>query len=179
MTRYEMQWTLGLLLVGAIGGAWCISQSRGAEPRGAIGPSRDQTTVLRNPTPAGGDQLRNDGSDASKPVLADEDGTGDTPIGEVRLGVLGWADRCYRHILGTCKNHRGAPRLGYAKAECSRAMSMNPDSPNPRASILYNMGLIERGAHNRDRAREFFEQSLALRPNDEVQRAFDQLASTP
>jgi hypothetical protein len=54
-------------------------------------------------------------------------------------------------------------------------MSMHPDPPN-RASLLYNLGLIERSAKIPGRGRDYFEQSLALRPNDEVRKALDSIA---
>lgn len=54
-------------------------------------------------------------------------------------------------------------------------MEMNPSSPQPRASLLYNEGLIEKKLGHKDEARTYFEQSLALRPHPDVQAALDSL----
>lgn len=52
---------------------------------------------------------------------------------------------------------------------------MNPAAPDPRASILYNMALVERDSGNVDAARDYLAKSLGLRPNAEVQRVYDSL----
>jgi tetratricopeptide (TPR) repeat protein len=85
---------------------------------------------------------------------------------DTRSGA-GWGDRCWKHLQ--------AGRLAYAKAACDRAMEMNPASPQPRASLLYNQGLIQKKLGNADAARSYFGQSLALRPNADVQAALDGL----
>lgn len=82
-------------------------------------------------------------------------------------GGAGWGDRCWTHLQ--------AGQLAWAKAECDRAMEMNPSSPQPRASLLYNEGLIEKKLGHKDEARTYFEQSLALRPHPDVQAALDSL----
>jgi Tfp pilus assembly protein PilF len=51
----------------------------------------------------------------------------------------------------------------------------NPDEPQPRASLLYNLGLIEQKEGNVDDARRFFKQSLALREHAKVRAALDSL----
>jgi lipoprotein NlpI len=54
-------------------------------------------------------------------------------------------------------------------------MKMNPASPQPRASLLYNEGLVAKGAGNIDEARADFIESLALRENAEVRGALNSL----
>lgn len=82
-------------------------------------------------------------------------------------GGWGWGDRCWKHIK--------SGQLDWAKAECLRGMDMNPAAPQPRASLLYNLGIIEAKLGNVDVARVYFQQSLALRPNADVQAALDAL----
>jgi hypothetical protein len=104
----------------------------------------------------------NDGSAPTHPVLApDDDGFID------KRGGWGWGDRCWIHIK--------AGKWGWARAECDRGMAMNPASPQPRASLLYNLGLIEKGSGNVDAARRYFQQSLALREHPEVRAALNSL----
>lgn len=82
-------------------------------------------------------------------------------------GGRDWGNRCFVHLK--------AGHLGWAKAACNKAIDMDPASPQPRASILYNHGLIEQGFGNKSAARSYFKQSLALRPNAEVQASLDKL----
>lgn len=104
----------------------------------------------------------NDGSDAARPVLAPKDqGFVDG------RGGAGWGDRCWINLK--------AGKLGWAKAECQEGMKLDPASPNPRASLLYNLGLIEKKAGNAAAARPLFEQSLALREHPDVRAALDGL----
>ena len=84
-----------------------------------------------------------------------------------RRGGWGWGDKCWTNIQ--------TGHLGWAKAECDRGMQMNPTSPQPRASLLYNLGLIEQKLGHGDAARRSYQQSLALRPNADVQAALDSL----
>jgi lipoprotein NlpI len=56
-------------------------------------------------------------------------------------------------------------------------MAMNPASPQPRASLLYNEGLVAKAAGNVDEARRDFVGSLALRENAEVRAALKGLSS--
>ncbi len=86
-------------------------------------------------------------------------------------GGAGWGDCCFGHLK--------SGDLGWAKAECDQAMKLNPVSPQPRASILYNEGLVEQKLGHADSARRFFRQSLALRPNGAVQAALDSLDAVP
>lgn len=106
--------------------------------------------------------LENDGTDPARPVLAPADeGTIDARAGWT------WSDRCWRNI------HAG--KLGWAKAECLKGLESAPASPNPKASLLYNLGLIEKKAGNNASARRYFEQSLALREHPEVRSALESL----
>lgn len=82
-------------------------------------------------------------------------------------GGWGWGDRCWRHIK--------SGQLGWAKAECDKGMEMNPASPQPLASLLYNEGVIEQKLGSKESARNYYQRSLALRPNPEVQTALDSL----
>ena len=54
-------------------------------------------------------------------------------------------------------------------------MDMNPATPQPKASLLYNKGLVETKLGHTDAARQLFVESLALRPNAEVQAALNSL----
>lgn len=131
----------------------------------------------------------NDGTSASRPVLsaADEGFDDGVPKGGRNSDDTfnwggpgsGWGDRCYRNLQ--------AGKLGWAKAECEKGLEVaDPTQQQPRASLLYNLGLIECGRYggskdpcpsprNAAAARMYFLQSLALRPNPEVQRALDSL----
>lgn len=104
----------------------------------------------------------NDGSDARRPFLSPSD----ADFVDTR-GGWGWSDRCWNNIK--------IRKYGWAKAECDRALAMNPASPSPRASILYNLGLIEQGSGNVAGARVHFEASLALREHPEVRAALEAL----
>jgi hypothetical protein len=79
----------------------------------------------------------------------------------------GWGDRCWTHLR--------AGKWGWAKAECDRGIALAPESPQPRASLLYNEGLIARVAGDPEQARRDFTESLALRANDEVRAALASL----
>ena len=68
-------------------------------------------------------------------------------------------------------------RWGWAKAECDEGLRMNPASPQPRASLLYNEGLIARERGRVDEARIYFAESLALRENSEVRAALDSVSA--
>jgi hypothetical protein len=54
-------------------------------------------------------------------------------------------------------------------------MLADPSGPQPRASLLYNEGLIAKGTGDARGAREYFTWSLALRENPEVRSALDSL----
>jgi tetratricopeptide (TPR) repeat protein len=86
-------------------------------------------------------------------------------------GGWGWGDRCWINLK--------KKKYGWAKAECDKAMAMNPKAPSPRASILYNLGLIEQGSGNLDAARTYYQQSLALREHPEVRAALESVAGSP
>lgn len=83
------------------------------------------------------------------------------------MGGTGWGNRCWTHLQ--------AGQLAWAKAACDRGLAMTPATPQPRASLLYNEGLVEQKLGHNAVARKFFEDSLALRPNPDVQRALDGL----
>jgi hypothetical protein len=103
-----------------------------------------------------------EGTDAARPVLPPED------EGFVDLrGGWGWGDKCWVHIQ--------AGKWSWAKAECDKGMAMNPASPQPRASLLYNEGLIAKAAGRVAEARRSFVESLALREHPEVRAALDSL----
>jgi tetratricopeptide (TPR) repeat protein len=80
-----------------------------------------------------------------------------------KRGGWGWSDRCFLHMK--------ARRLPSARAACDKAREMNPASPQPRASILYNFGMVEELRGNKEAARSYYTQSLAVRPSDSVQDA--------
>jgi hypothetical protein len=106
----------------------------------------------------------NDGTDATRPMLPPSD------VGFVdKRGGSGWGDRCWNSIH--------AKKWGWAKAECDEGLKMNPGSPQPRASLLYNEGLVAQGAGNVEEARRYFTQSLALREHPDVRAALDSLGA--
>jgi hypothetical protein len=107
-----------------------------------------------------------EGTDARNPVLPPEDAT----FVDIR-GGMGWNDRCWINLK------KG--KYGWAKAECDMALKMNPASPMPMASILYNHGLIQKAAGNVEAARQLFEQSLELREHPEVRAALLSLPGDP
>ncbi|MEZ4293498.1 MAG: hypothetical protein R3B70_00865 [Polyangiaceae bacterium] len=122
-------------------------------------PSPVPTAANGNPVPVPvGAASDNDGTNARKPVLPPED------VGLIdKRGGWEWNDRCWKNIQ--------AGKLGYAKAECDRALAMKPKSPMPLAAVYYNLGLIEKGAGNVSGARAYFQKSLDLRENAEVRAA--------
>lgn len=104
----------------------------------------------------------NDGTSASAPSLAPDDvGFVDTRNG------WGWGDRCWVNIK--------RKRWGHAKAECIKGLQGNPASPNPKASLLYNLGLVEKGGGSLKNARALFQASLVVREHPEVRAALDAL----
>lgn len=136
-----------------------------AVPPRSAGPSTPATppTTLPSPTTSTVTQP----SSADDPIELAPD---DRSYSDAR-GGWGWGERCYKHLL--------AGRLGWARAACDKAMEMNPAEPQPKASLLYNLGMIEQRKGRNDAAREFFKKSLALRPNKEVQGALDKLDQAP
>lgn len=106
----------------------------------------------------------NDGVDANRPILPAAD------LGFVDArGGWGWGDKCWNSIK--------AKRWGWAKAECDEGLRMNPASPQPRASLLYNEGLIAKERGRVDEARMYFAESLALRENSEVRAALSSVSA--
>jgi hypothetical protein len=79
----------------------------------------------------------------------------------------GWGDRCWVNIT--------RKRWGHAKAECIKGLQGNPASPNPKASLLYNLGLVEKGGGSLKNARALFQASLVVREHPEVRAALDAL----
>jgi hypothetical protein len=105
---------------------------------------------------------KNDGTDASRPVLPERD----NGFVDIR-GGWGWGDKCWLNIK--------AGKWGWAKAECDEGMRMNPVSPQPMASLLYNEGLIAKAMGKPEEARARFSESLALREHPEVRAALNAL----
>jgi hypothetical protein len=104
-----------------------------------------------------------DGSDVTHPSLPLED----TGFVDTR-GGWGWGDKCWIHLK--------AQKWGWAKAECDSGLLMaDPSAPQPRASLLYNEGLIAKGTGDVRAAQGYFTSSLALRENPEVRAALGSL----
>jgi hypothetical protein len=123
----------------------------------------DDTRPPTPPTPPA--VATNDGTDANRPILPDADkGFVDT------RGGWGWGDKCWINLK--------AGKWGWAKAECDQGMATNPASPQPRASLLYNEGLVAKAAGRIDEARQDFISSLALRENAEVRAALSTLTGS-
>lgn len=128
----------------------------------------DGSAAVVDPAPPApeADQSANDGTDSRRPVLAPAD------LGFVDdRGGWGWGDRCWKSLQ--------AGKWGWAKAECDEAMKLGPASPNPRASLLYNEGLIAAHAGDVDEARRLYTESLRLRPHKDVQEALAKLGAAP
>jgi hypothetical protein len=124
-------------------------------------PDSEDCPASPRPAPAP-PATENDGTDATKPFLPPSDeGFVDTRGGQ------GWSDRCWVSIK--------SKHWGWAKAECDEAMKLNPASPQPRASLLYNEGLIAKSAGDIEEARRDFTASLALREHPAVRAALDGL----
>ena len=104
----------------------------------------------------------NNGTDAKRSALSPADkGYVDSQ------GGAGWGNKCFTNIK--------AKNWSAAKAECDMAMSMDPASPQPRASILFNVGLVAKNNGDVDGARKAFTDSLALRENSAVRSALNSL----
>lgn len=148
----------GLVVFGtAVTGAFFLLR-RGSSPSANATP-----TAWRSPSPSlATPVLVNDGTDANLPVLPEVD----KHFVDAR-GGWGWSDKCWINLK--------AGKWGWAKAECDMAMAMNPASPQPRASLLYNEGLVATAAGKIDEARRDFTSSLALREHPEVRAALNSL----
>lgn len=83
-------------------------------------------------------------------------------------GGWGWSDRCWKHL------HAG--RLDHARAACQEGLALNPPSPNPKAPLVYNMGLIEERSGNMSMARKYFSASLSIREHPEVRTALERVS---
>ena len=143
---------VGLLTLGGIGTGTFLLRAEGSD---SSAPARPVVTAA----PA------NDGTDPNRPVVP----AADTGFTDAR-GGWGWSDKCWTNLR--------ASKWGWAKAECDMGMAMNPAPPQPRASLLYNEGLIAKAAGKIDEARQDFTSSLAFRENAEVRAALNSLAST-
>lgn len=104
----------------------------------------------------------NDGKDPLRPQLA----PADLRFIDKR-GGWGWGDRCWNNIR--------AGNWGWARAECDKAMTINPASPQPMASLLYNQALIAIHMGNTEEAKGLLVRSLQLREHPEVRGVYQQL----
>ena len=104
----------------------------------------------------------NDGADALRPTLAPADrGFVD------KRGGWGWGDKCWINIK--------AQKWGWARAECGQAMRIQPASPQPMASLLYNQALISIHMGDTETARSLLQRSLQLREHPEVRAVYRNL----
>jgi hypothetical protein len=109
------------------------------------------------------------GLDASKPELAPDD----AGFVDARKG-WGWSDRCWKSL------EQG--RLGHARAQCDEGLKVSPEGggkDSARPSLLYNLGLIAEKSGDLIEARRRMEESIKLRPNDEVAAALRRVGGTP
>jgi hypothetical protein len=151
----NLQVVMFVLGVGVVLG-WLLSLRGPTSTLERIVPAQDPP-VSRTPAPR-----VDEGTDPARPSLPPEDaGFVDT------RGGWGWGDKCWIHIK--------AGKWGWAKAECDQGMAMSPASPQPRASLLYNEGLIAKAAGRVGDARRNFVDSLALREHPEVRAALNSL----
>jgi hypothetical protein len=107
----------------------------------------------------------NSGDDPKAPVLSPDD----AHFVDGRKG-WGWGDRCFNEIK--------QGKLGWARAACDRALALPDVDPKARPALLYNEGLIAKRAGEEAMARDYFGQSLTLRPasdpgRPEVQREYE------
>ncbi|HQY64829.1 MAG TPA: protein kinase [Polyangiaceae bacterium] len=155
-----------LLLLAATVALVVIFALRAPSPAASAALAVDGSAAVVDPAPPApeAEQSATDGTDSKRPVLAPADlGFVDTRAG------WGWGDRCWKSLQ--------AGKWGWAKAECDEAMKLNPASPNPRASLLYNQGLIAAHAGDVDEARNLYTESLRLRTHKDVQEALAALGS--
>jgi tetratricopeptide (TPR) repeat protein len=138
-----------------------VGYGRWADAPSPKAPSAVAVTTA-SPAPAV-PAMPNDGTDATRSVLPD----GDEDFVEERGGA-GWGDKCWANIK--------EGKWGWAKAECDRALDMAPASPQPRASLLFNEGLIAKSAGDTATARSDFQASLALRENAVVRKELQALS---
>jgi hypothetical protein len=73
-----------------------------------------------------------------------------------QAGGRRWGDRCYLHIK--------AGRLKYAGAACRAGLAMKPTDAWVHGALLFNMGLIAEKEGNLAQAKDWYQQSLAVRP---------------
>jgi hypothetical protein len=145
------------------GSASSASASASAAPSASTAPTGDGPRIasLWEGVVVAADPA-SDGTSSAKPCLSpDDDGFVD------KRGGWGWGDRCWINL------QKGA--WGYAKAECIKGMQLGPASPNPKASLLYNLALIEKAAGRRPMARALLSESLSIRENAEVRSALNTL----
>jgi len=119
-----------------------------------VAPAATSVLVTASPTGA---------SRTLAPVLPEHDRT----FSDTRSG-WGWSDRCWRSL--------GKNQLAGAKAECLEGLRIAPQGAiGARPSLLYNLGLLEERSGNGAGAQELYAQSLALRPNAEVDAALSRV----
>lgn len=123
---------------------------------------RSAPAPFAQPSPEDGASPPSPSPDAKRPALSPDD------IGFVDTrGGQGWGDKCWLNIK--------AKKWEWAKAECDEAMKMSPSSPQPKASLLFNLGLIAKGTGDLEEARRYFTESLALREHPAVRVALNDL----
>lgn len=103
-------------------------------------------------------EATNDGTNPTRPILPKAD---ETFVD--KTGGWDWGNKCWTSIV--------EKRWGHAKAQCDAAMALSPQSPQPKSSLLYNLGLIAEAAGDLGRARSLMTESLALRNSSEVRTA--------
>lgn len=135
----------------------------GCRPRKQNNATPERPAVAPSVTTSGNMTARGGGSDAASLFLAPDD----RAFIDARGGA-GWGDRCWTNIK--------AGRWDYAKAECDKGMAMNPASPQPRASLLYNEGLIAEAAGQTSEARRYFQESLGLREHPDVRAGLERVS---
>jgi hypothetical protein len=79
---------------------------------------------------------------------------------------FGWGTRCYMHLR--------AGALPYARAACQKGLDADPDIQT-RGAILFNYALVEEATGDPVGACRMLGQSMATRPNKDVQKKADGL----
>lgn len=166
-----MRSALSLLLTAALLGGLCASREAVAQPRREAGPA-PQPAQQRAAQRESLKQLqegrrRVQGKDLQGGIAAFKLALAARPDDPAILGELGWA---YLQ-LGDLPRAEDATRRAITTAV----------EPRQRASLLYNLGLIEQRRGHAAEAANAFRLSLALRPSKAVQAALEGLprASAP
>ncbi len=161
-------------LVGFLGvviGLGCSKPAPGTSDAAPADSAPPAATTAPSGAPSGARAAANDGTDPKNPVLSPDDvGFKDTRKG------MGWGDRCFTEYK--------AGKLGWARAACDAGLALPEVDAKARPPLLFNEGLIAKAAGDTAGARNYFTQSLTLRPADDpgiplVEKELRSVGGTP